>query len=118
MPSERRSRTTLLLPAPATLHELLLLDAIITELIQLAGGATVSSILPPVFDGWWLDGAGVIVRDANVVLAADVSVPPDDEDLLAYLDALKLRCQREFEQDIVWMTLHSVNRVTTGDFMK
>lgn len=118
MSIERRSRITLLLPAPAALHEFLLLDAVITELIQLAGGATVSSILPPVFDGWWLDGAGVTVRDANVLVTADVNVPADDPALLTYLDALKLRCQRDFQQDIVWMTVQPVDRVTTGDFMK
>lgn len=70
------------------------------------------------FDGWWLDGAGVTVRDANVLITADVNVPTDDLDLLAYLDALKARCQRDFQQDIVWITVHPVDRVATGDFMR
>lgn len=73
MPSEGRSRVTLLLPAPGTLDEFLLLNPVITEFIQIAGGATVSSVSPAVFDGWWLDGVGVTVRDANVLIVADVN---------------------------------------------
>ena len=44
MPIERRSRITLLLPAPTDLPEFLLLDDVLTELIQLCGGITVSSV--------------------------------------------------------------------------
>jgi hypothetical protein len=118
MPSERRSRITLLLPAPATQAEFLLVDDVITELIRLAGGATVSSIAPSVFDGWWIDGGGATVRDANVLITADINVSPDDAALLVYLDSLKLRCQQNFQQDIVWLTVHPVDRIATGDFRR
>ena len=118
MPRESRSRVTVLLPAPDTLHEFLLLDAVITELIEIAGGVTVSSIVPSVFDGWWRDTAATTVADANVLIVADVGVATDDPSLLLYLDALKVRCQEDFQQDIVWVTVHQVDRITTGDFLK
>jgi hypothetical protein len=51
MPIERRSRITLLLPAATDLPEFLLVEDVLTELIQLCGGITVSSFGPSAFDG-------------------------------------------------------------------
>jgi len=31
------------------------------------------------------------------------------------LSNLKLRCQRDFEQDLVWITIHRVDRITAHD---
>ncbi len=118
MPIERRSRITLLLPAPADLPEFLLLDDVLTELIQLCGGITVSSLGPSAFDGWWVDVAGRTVKDANVLILADVNAPPDASALLAYLDQLKMRCQQDFGQDIVWLTINPVDRITTADYVR
>jgi len=118
MPVERRSRLTLLLPAPIDLPEFLLLDDVLTELIQLCGGVTVSAIVPSVFDGWWMDAAERTVKDANVLISADINAMPDSAALLAYLDRLKVRCQEDFRQDIVWLTTNPVDRVATGDFVR
>ena len=114
MPRERLSRITLLLPSPKTQPEFLLLNDVITELVEFAHGATVSSLNPPVFDGWWVDH-GQHVQDANVMIIADVAVAPDSTGLWAYLDTLKRRCQHDFDQDIVWLTVQPIDRVTTGD---
>lgn len=118
MPVERRSRITLLLPAPNDLPEFLLLDDVLTELLQLCGGVSVSSLSPAVLDGWWLDEGNRTVTDANVLIVADVNATRGSAALLAYLDRLKLRCQQDFRQDIVWLTVNPVDRITTGDFVR
>lgn len=53
--------------------------------------------------------------DANVLIFGDALVRPDAPALLAYLDRMKLRCQADFAQEIVWITVNSITRVTTGD---
>ena len=118
MPIERRSRITLLLPAPTDLPEFLLLDDVLTELIQLCGGVTVSSVAPSAFDGWWVDDAGRTVKDANILIFADVNAAPDSAALLAYLDRLKMRCQHDFGQDIVWLTINPIDRIATADYVR
>lgn len=118
MSLESRTRITLQLPAPATADQNLLVDAILADLIQLCGGVTATSSSPSVVDGWWLDIHNVPVRDTNMLVLADAPLPPDDVDLLAFLDKLKLRCQREFSQDIIWVSVHRVERVSTDDFKK
>jgi hypothetical protein len=102
------------LPSPTTQPEFLLLNDVITELIDFAHGATVSSLNPPVFDGWWLD-QGRSIQDANVMIIADVAAEPDVPALIAYLDRLKRRCQHDFDQDIVWLTVHPIDRIATDD---
>jgi hypothetical protein len=92
---EARSRISLLLPAPSSQPEFLLLNDVLDELIGLCGGVTVSSIAPSVFDGWWIDG------DANA--------------LRAYLQRLKIRCQHDFHQEIVWIVHHPIERISEGD---
>ena len=117
MPIERRSRITLLLPAPTDLPEFMLLDDVLTELIQLCSGITVSSVVPSAFAGWWVDDAGRTVKDANVLIFADVNAARDSAALLAYLDRLKMRCQQDFGQDIVWLTINPVDRIATADYV-
>ena len=116
MPTEPRGRITLILPAPTTNAQHLLVDRILTDLIEVCDGVTVSAQAPPVFDGWWLDQADQRIKgDKNLFILADAPVPPENPRLLAYLDGLKLRCQRDFVQDVVWVTVHRVDRVTTHD---
>src|SRR5262245_40681723 len=114
MPREPLSRITLLLPAPLTLPEFLLLNDIIDHTVRYAKGATVSSLYPPVFDGSWLEG-GVVVQDRNVMIIIDTEVPAESPALAEYLDNLKLRCQQDFNQQIVWLTIHPIQRITTKD---
>ena len=47
-----------------------------------------------------MDDAGRTVKDANVLIFADVNAAPDSAALLAYPDRLKMRCQQDFAQDI------------------
>jgi hypothetical protein len=58
------------------------------------------------------------VKDAKVLILADVNAPPDSSALLAYLDQLKMRCQQDLGQDIVWLTINPVDRITTADCVR
>lgn len=116
MPRETRTRITLFLPAPTTRAQHFLVDAVLTELIQICGGVTASSENPSVFDGWWFDpGDQQVKTDANILILADAPFPPEASSLSAYLDSLKARCQRDFVQDLVWLTVYPIERITTYD---
>lgn len=119
MPLESRSRITLLFPAPESAAEFALLDSVFTELIRFCGGVTASLPPPrPVFNGWWIDGQGVPRPDANIVIFADTTRQQNDQELLDYLDRLKARCQRELQEDIIWITVAPVTRIATADFTR
>ena len=53
MSRQALTRITLTLPAPKTQPQFLLVTDIITYLVDMSGGVTVSADLPPVFEGWW-----------------------------------------------------------------
>ena len=115
MPLELRSRITLLLPAPMTLPQHFLVEGILTSLIDVCGGITVSSDLPPAFRGSWIKRDGRKVDDTNLLVLVDAPVSPDEPGLLSYLERLKLRSQQAFNQDLVWVTVHEVQRITAYD---
>ena len=119
MPVEARTRITLFVPAPGTLPQFYLVDKLLTDLLDACDGVTVSSDLPAVFAGLWFnDQTRQTERDANLLILADAPVPLGDAGLAGYLDRLKLRCQQDFDQDIIWITVHSVHRVTTDDYVR
>lgn len=120
MPQEARSRITLLLPAPSTLAQFLLVNDIISEIVGVCRGATVSQNFPPIFDGWWMPhGGGALPgHDAIVLILGDLLAPPESPALLTYLDNLKMRCQTIFQEEIIWITVHGVTRINTGDFVR
>ena len=117
MPVEARTRITLVIPSPTTLPQFFLVEALLTELTRACGGVSASSYLPAVFEGWWLPAGGAqqIERGDITLIVADAPVPLGDTDLALYLDELKPRCQQDFGQDIIWITVHQVSRVTTDD---
>jgi len=116
MPRAVLTRITLLLPAPTTLPQHYLVGDVITDLIQICGGATISSQLPPVFDGWWDDRSGQPPQhDSILLILADAPLALDDPDLWRYLDGLKLACQVDFGQNLIWVTVHRVDRIATYD---
>ena len=116
---QTRTRTTLLLPAPSTFPQYLLVDSILTGLTQVCGGVTVSSDLPAVFSGWWwARTTGRVQQDANMLMIADAPVGLRSPNLTVYLDSLKRRAQQDFAQDIIWITIHSVERRDTDDYIK
>jgi len=117
MPAEQRIRITLLLPAPTNLGQFLLTDKIVTGLVRVCGGTTVSSYLPAVFDGFWIDETtDQTVKDANMLILADA--PASLANLAAYLDKVKLQCQMDFQQDIIWITTHTIERIITDDYVQ
>jgi hypothetical protein len=119
MPLETRTRISILLPAPTTLAQYLLVDTLLSHLMQVCGGVTVSAILPPVFAGWWFNPQQQrINEDQNLLVFADAPLPPDDPDLLAYLDRLKLKSQHDFAQEIIWVTIHGIERIATDDYVR
>jgi hypothetical protein len=121
MPIESRTRITLILPLPFLLREFFLLNAVLTDLTQLCGGISTTSMFwhpgkDPVIQGWWYDSnKRKTVEDSNVLVFGDVLLSATDDLLQDYLDHLKATCQEDFEQDIVWITLHQVERITTAD---
>jgi len=115
-PPEARTRITLLLPAPLTPTQYTRIDQVLTELTQACGGVTFSSPNPSVFAGRWVNPSKEEPDgDDLVLILADAPVLPDAPSLAAYLSNLKLRCQRDFEQDLVWITVHRVDRITAHD---
>ena len=71
------------------------------------------------FDGWWIDQAqNPPINDANVLIFGDALQERSAPALATYLERLKRDCQRVFEQDIVWITVHGVVRITTDDYMR
>jgi hypothetical protein len=119
MPIEGRIRVTLILPSPTTATQHLLLTDILTSLVQVCGGATVSSRLLTGFEGLWFDTVDQQIKgDQNTLILADAPVIPNVTALTAYLDALKIRSQHEFQQDIVWVTMHAVDRISTDDYVR
>ena len=119
MPVESRTRITLFLPAPSTLGRYLLADAVLSELVQICGGVTASLEVPSVFMGRWFDASAQQTReDANVMVLADAPVPPERPGLVEYLETLKLRCQQDFVQDVIWMTIHGVGRIAANDYVR
>ncbi len=75
-----------------------------------------SSIIPPCFEGWWIDALHSTVEDSNVLIFGDVRVDSNSPALAAYLTRLKATCQADFQQDIVWITVNEVKRAATGDY--
>lgn len=117
MPVEARTRITLFLPAPTTLPQFYLVDSAITDLLDTCGGITVSSDVPAVFTGLWLSN-NQTHKDENLLILADAPVSVGDTDFALWLDSFKLKCQREFGEDIIWITLHAITRVKTDDYVK
>jgi hypothetical protein len=124
---ETRTRITLLLPAPSTLPQFFLLDQVLDQLIAVCGGVTTSPTSGPslaaydssLFAGRWFDAhTGETVSDANVFIFGDAPLLPDDPVLHEYLDSLKVACQQDFEQDIIWITLHAVDRIADNDYLR
>lgn len=117
MPVETRTRIMLFLPAPTTLPQFYLVDSATTDLLDTCGGVTVSSDIPAAFTGLWLKN-NQTYKDENILLMGDTPVSMGDADFAVWLDSFKLKCQKEFGEDIIWITLHAITRVTTNDFVK
>ena len=95
------------------------MDAVLSELVQICGGVTASLEVPSVFMGRWFDASAQQTReDANVMVLADAPVPPERPGLVEYLETLKLRCQQDFVQDVIWMTIHGVGRIAANDYVR
>jgi hypothetical protein len=116
---EVRSRITILLPAPETLPQFLLLNDVVTDFVKFCEGATVSSWQPHVWNGWWInERKGMTELDANVMLIGDSLALMTSRALAYYLEHLKRHCQEVFDQEIVWVTMHEITRVSEGDYQK
>lgn len=113
---EVRTRITLLLSAPTTLPQHFLVNDIVTGLIAACGGVTVSSVLPAVFTGSWIDEHGLQHDDDNLLILADAQVSLGEPSLIAALRRrLKRRCEENFDQKLVWVTAHEIHRITRND---
>lgn len=99
------------------------MEATLTVLTTLCGGLTTTSTSPPgswndaTVEGHWIAPDTNRISEANVLIFGDAPLPLNDTALYDYLDTLKVRCQFDFDQDIVWITLNSVDRIMTEDFV-
>jgi hypothetical protein len=84
-------------------------------MVSLFGGATFSSQEPASFFGMWKDNNGEVEDAKRLLVIADAPLPLDDPLLLAYLDYTKIRCQRELGEQIIWMMVQSLFRISTND---
>jgi hypothetical protein len=97
----------------------LYVDEIIKELLDVCDGVTASLDIPSVFHGEWMRDSFTKVTDDILYIFTDAPFSLDDADLpnwLAWLEDLKLRCQEIFDQDIIWMTLQRVERISADDY--
>ena len=88
---------------------------VLNELVQFCGGVTYSSSGNPFF-GIWEDDLGQLDRARSILVIADASLPINDTLLVAYLEYMKLRAQRAFGEQIIWLTVHSIARISTYDY--
>ena len=112
------TRITLLIPTPKTASEFLLIDSLIEELCEVCGGVTASLQTPPVFSGVWLDTQEVLISDNIMHIFADAPFLMDDPDIdfwLDWLEGLKLWYQEQLNQDVIWITLTPIYRITPYD---
>jgi hypothetical protein len=99
---------------------------LISELVDICGGITMSRGRQrgtnPVFEGDWFDDvSNQVVADQQLLFFSDAPFSMDDKDVddwLEWLDDLKWWCQTVFHQDIVWMTLNPVSRITYKDYQQ
>ena len=117
--TKMRTRIVVFLPAPATLPQFLHVDNVITDLVLIADGATYSKDIDPVFVGRWLDTVAYVVKtDQIMIVVADTIIPQKSSNLLHLLSRIKVRSQADLGQDIVWITLQDVSRVSTHDYIR
>jgi hypothetical protein len=119
MTTEVRTRITVILPFPRTIAQLRLVNQLLTQLTLLCGGVTRSTtVISPVFRGLWITPNQVVQRDAITLIFGDIPVSIKSQNLERYLSRLKLRAQHDFNQTIVWITIHEIVRISTGDGQK
>lgn len=113
---EQLTRLNIVLPAPLLLSDFYLVNNLVDDLVSFCGGATSTLAIPPVINGIWYDhNLGHTVDDLNMLVIADTPLSIDDPDLASFLEDLKFVAQIDFQQDLIWLTLHSIQRVTIAD---
>ena len=118
---QTRVRITILLPAPKTFSQYLLVNKVLSGMARFCGGVTYSIDIPPVFFGQWYDpqaASTLPVSDDIMLIIGDAHVSLNSANLINYLEKLKLQAQQDFSQDIVWITIHVIDRISVGDHQK
>ena len=115
--TENRTRITLFLPAPTKPEHHKLINRAFTRLIKICQGFTSSTRAPSSFEGVWFDSTtNQLVVDQIVLILADAPFSMFDTDFLNRLKRMKLKLQRDFDQQIIWLTVQSVERISANDF--
>ena len=94
----------------------------------MCGGITTSPIpnnlqsnASSVFQGGWIDPEDpneMVVHEGAILVFADALVAVGDPEFCREMEALKLDAQQDFNQKIIWLTTHRVERTTTHDFQR
>ena len=109
------TRIIVVLPIPLSPEHSRVVKRVLDEMVSLFGGVTFSPQEPPSFFGMWEDDHGEVENAKRMLVITDARLPLDDPLLNAYLDYLKIRCQRELGEQIIWMTMQSLYRISTYD---
>lgn len=78
------------------------------------GGVTLSSVVSPVFTGFYRDpeNPNILVRDDIVWITVDVQAPAESRELEIYLSDLKRKIQSDlYTEKEIWITYAEVYRV-------
>jgi len=114
MPSTPLTRITLVLPIPRYPEHNRALRRILDDLVAFCGGVTFSPTENPFF-GIWEEEVGKHEDAQRILIIADAPLPINDTLLVAYLEYMKLRAQRVFGEQIIWLTVHGIARISTYD---
>lgn len=109
------TRITVVFPIPSSPAHSRVIKRVLDEWVSLFGGATFSPQEPHSIFGLWQDDNGEVENASRMLAFTDAQLPIDDPLLNAYLDYMKIRCQRELGEKIIWIMVQSLERISTYD---
>jgi hypothetical protein len=115
MPPTPLTRITLVLPIPRSPEHNRDLRRILNELVLFCKGVTFSPTENPFF-GIWEEDVGKNEDAQRILIIADAPNLINDPLLVAYLEYMKLRTQRIFGEQIIWLTVHRIDRISAHDY--
>ena len=121
---EQRTRVTVIFPHPTNQDQFRALQASLDEFVSICGGVTTSTF--PDWDkkdevsflGRWLDPeTEEVLNEPAILMIADALFSLEDVDFMENLETVKIKLQREFNQRVIWMTVHRLDRIASHDYV-
>jgi hypothetical protein len=124
MALEVRTRITVILPYPANQYQLFSLHSALDKLTELCGGITVSSLPDAgnegkiIFLGRWIDPeTKQTLNEPAILILADAPFALNDAEFHERLETMKVKCQHGFNQRVIWLTIHRLDRIASHDYV-